>query len=360
MMTKTVISAIAAASVTAILLTVTGAFGDTNVQTFNMVAGSSLGVTCPNGLTNSSVQDQTETVQCAEDTVAPTTSTTAVPVTTSTTAPTPTTSTTEPTPTTSTTQPPATTSTTAPPTTVACTSATNGNTSGKAYDYSGITNSNGFNTYVFNNMWGAKPGTKQTICGDPSNVTVTANMVPADGTSVQTYPDIQQLMDDYTGSPGHNSWNDGPNTTGTPIANLNSLTSSYTLTDPPSGQGDWEAAYDIWLNDGEAHSEIMIWVDTSTERLMNNGATIINPGVETDGNPTFTYMNYQGELPQLVVDGNQASGTINILSALKYLESIGFMPTTATIGQLDFGWELCNTGGTTQTFRASGYTLKMG
>src|SRR5439155_699312 len=74
------------------------------------------------------------------------------------------------------------------------------------YGYSGITNSNGYNTYVGNNMWAANSGTTQTACAaNPGNWSVVANAGPNGYTGVQTYPDVQQLFSDWTGS----GWNGG-------------------------------------------------------------------------------------------------------------------------------------------------------
>jgi len=75
------------------------------------------------------------------------------------------------------------------------------------------------------------------------------------------------------------------------------------------------------------------------------------------GGQSFTYQNYGGSLPQLVLKANHASGAVDVLAALKYLESVGQVPSTATISQLDFGWELCNTAGTTVDFAVNGYSI---
>lgn len=268
-----------------------------------------------------------------------------------------TTTTTAPPPTTTppTTTPP----TTSPPTTAPsggggstnCTSAASGNLG--PFDYPQITNSNGFNTYVSNNMWGAQSGTTQKVCGDsPGNWTMTASAPSDQGGAVQTYPDVQQLMDDYC---GNFTWNSCANPTDSPLFGLHSLTSTYSVVDPPDSQGVWEAAYDIWL-DNTPNSEIMIWVDTSDGRG-TGGANVIDPNVSIDGQ-TYTYENYGGGLPIMALHGNPQSATVNIKDVLSYLESQGQISANATIGQLDFGWEICQTAGT-QNFAMNGYSLTM-
>ena len=234
--------------------------------------------------------------------------------------------------------------TTTTPSNMQCTSAASGNLPNVgAYTASNIYNSNGFNTYVSNNMWGANAGSTQTICASsPENWTLTANMHPADHTGVQTYPDIQQLMQD---TQGHDR----------PISGFRTLMSRYATTQPPTDQGDWEATYDIWLSN-TPNNEIMIWTTSSDERRHHNGATVVDSNVNIGGQ-SFTYQNYHGGLPQMVLNSNAPSGTIDILGVLHYLQSIGQVSASAAIGELDFGWELCNTARTTQHFAVTDYSL---
>jgi hypothetical protein len=68
----------------------TGVFGQGSVGTLNMAADSQLNMTCPNALSNSAVQANSETVNCADNptttTTTASTTTTTVPATTTTTA----------------------------------------------------------------------------------------------------------------------------------------------------------------------------------------------------------------------------------------------------------------------------------
>ena len=102
----------------------------------------------------------------------------------------------------------------------------------------------------------------------------------------------------------------------------------------------------------------MIWVNASDQRKNDNGAKIIDKSVMIGGK-SFTYQNYKGSLPQMVLNSNASNGTIDILGVLHYLQSIGQVSTSATIGELDFGWEICNTAGQTLTYVAHNYTLTM-
>lgn len=237
---------------------------------------------------------------------------------------------------------------TAPPTTVAgvagqCSSARSGGLG--AYKYSGITNSNGYNTYVVNNMWAANSGTTQTVCASgPNNWQITAHAAPSHYTAVQTYPDVQQLTNNWTGS-GYNS---GPNVTDTPISGLATLTSTYATTNP--SVGDFEAAYDIWLS--KPGREVMIWVYKVNR---GTGGARVDAHTTLSGVPV-TFEKYGSELI-LNLNKNQAAGKIDILQALDYLVSIGQLPASEMISQIDFGWEICNTAGRSLNFAVTNYTI---
>lgn len=324
------------ALVGATCLTLTGAFAQTSAGTFSMAKGSALSVKCANALTNTNVAASSETVNCAAD--APTTQPPPPP-------------TTQPPPPPTTTPPP-------PPSGGQCTSGPQTNLG--PFTYPAITNSNGFDTYVGNNEWGALPGTTQTICAnpDPSNVTLAASAGGSSVTQVQTYPDIQQLMNDYC---GNDTWKSCGSPTDTVVSDLHTLSSNYSVTDPPVATGDWEAAYDIWVSNNPSQNEIMIWVNTSTQRLQDNGAQICNPNLVLGG-VSYTYMAYQTcgtGTPQFVRNDNASSGATDILAVLKYLQSVNVEPANATIGELDFGWEICNTAGQTLHYATTGYTLTM-
>jgi hypothetical protein len=198
-------------------------------------------------------------------------------------------------------------------------------------------------------MWGANKGTTQIVCAaNPGNWTVLAKAGPRNYSGVQTYPNVQQLFNDWTGS----GWNHGPTMTDTPIRGLHSLTSSYATTNPSAGV--FEAAYDIWLSSpGGRGQEVMIWVHNVNR---GTGGATIDAHTTLSGVPV-TLMNYGSELI-LSFDHNQPSGTVDLLAALKYLQSIGRVSPAAAIGQIDFGWEICSTAGQALKFQVTHYTLR--
>jgi hypothetical protein len=264
-------------------------------------------------------------------------------------------------PTTATTRPPATTTTAAPATTSnsapTCTTqpdSGSGGTLGPYGDSSDINNSNGFNTYVENNVFTASETVQGVCVTSPSKWSLNAAVGPPDNGGVQAYPDVAQQMNDW-GSEGDNP----------PLSALTDLTSTFNTTPPNIDKGNWEEAYDVWLSSN--NNEVMIWTDTSSSRLSDNGATIVNPNVTFDG-VSYTYQVYEQGTNQsscglsvcgsidMVRNNPEASGTVDIRDVLNYLISVDAEPSNVAIGEIDFGWEICSTVGT-QTFAVNGYTL---
>src|SRR4029077_5427051 len=91
---------------------------------------------------------------------------------------------------------PASTSSSPPPGGTACVTRDPSGNCGP-YDYPQITNSNGFDTYVAKNCWAA-PSCQQTVTAHgPGNWSLSAHE-PAGNTAVMTYPNVQQLMNNYS------------------------------------------------------------------------------------------------------------------------------------------------------------------
>ncbi len=222
----------------------------------------------------------------------------------------------------------------------ACVVSSNEGGCGPYPGFTGIVTQNNDNNQdgasVIQDIWNPISGISQTLTSyDPGNWSVTANM-PASNTAVVSYPDIQQL---YTTS----------SNTPTPLANFHSITSSYTESGPQGG--DWEAAYDIWTDMYAV--ETMIWVD-------NHGQTPAGSKVATANINGVSYSVWSAgkDLVSLVLNSNQPSGSVDVLAALNWLKSNNYMSATAGVNQIDFGFELCSTGGSAQKFTMSQYSLK--
>jgi hypothetical protein len=107
----------------------------------------------------------------------------------------------------------------------------------------------------------------------------------------------------------------------------------------------------------------MIWVDNVNRGT--GGATKI--GTATIGKQHFTVYQYGGAGGEIIfsLDGpggtgtfaHETSGTVNILSTLRWVQAHGYVKDIA-ISQIDFGWELCSTGGSAETFTMKHFTIK--
>jgi len=230
---------------------------------------------------------------------------------------------------------------TGPPGTTACTrSAINGNCG--PYAYRPISNSNGYTTYVGNNMWACGNGDcgPQVLAayhpGDWSVLSTQAN----GNTAVLAYPDVQQVFTKTTD-------------TDPPISAFSAITSEFTETMNPQAGTDAEAAYDLWLGNTSGAKEIMIWVDNVGRG--SGGAQRI--GAATIGTQAFTVYQYRGGEIIFSLNRNEQSGTVDILATLKWLQAHRLVGAAAQLGQVDFGFEICSTGGKPERFAVSRYTL---
>lgn len=230
----------------------------------------------------------------------------------------------------------------------ASTSGLSGNLGGYYY-YPQITVSNGYNTYAANNMWGCgsiQPPARGASCGvqtiyayNPGHWWVISNQAKGN-TGVLTYPDVSQLYSDA-------------NDDGYYISKFKQLTSSYTE-NSPSIAGDFEAAYDIWLDDGAKAGEIMIWIDNHGQTPW--GSVMAHATIDGQMWAVWGVRNTDDSV-SFVLDHRQTTGTVNILDMLRWLQAQGYVNANADIGEVDFGWEICSTGGKLAKFSVSRYTL---
>jgi hypothetical protein len=214
--------------------------------------------------------------------------------------------------------------------------------------YAGITTSDGHNTRVVNDIWNPINGASQTLtvhnAGDWS---VSADM-PAGNTAVVSYPDTQENYTTTSNTPE-------------PLSDFSSITSSFVENGPGSGGGDdYEAAYDIWAGGGGHNfaNEIMIWVDNHGQRPSG-----VEVGTASIDGVTYNLW-HSGKrrarghnTVSLVLPDNEASGSVNILGTLNWLMSNGYVPSGSGLSQIDFGWEICSTGGVSKTFSLASYSI---
>jgi hypothetical protein len=136
-----------------------------------------------------------------------------------------------------------------------------------------------------------------------------------------------------------------------PLDSLSSATSTFHETNPVGGA--WESAYDIWLNG--TGIEVMAW-------------TYVSGGVRPLGYPVSTvtlagstwtlYTGDNGHNPtySFVRNGNETSGTVDLLSLLKYLEKTGGYFSDPVLSSIQYGWEITGTDGVQKDFTMNEYS----
>jgi hypothetical protein len=186
---------------------------------------------------------------------------------------------------------------------------------------------------VCNNAWNARQAGPQTIWADSYHQWGVVSKQP-DGTSVKTYPSVQL------------------NYKNPALSGISKISSTFDESMPPaSAHYDAEAAYDIWLDNYK--KEIMVWVDNHQQRPA--GGMVAQAEVAGQ-----RFRIYQGSshMYSLVLAGPQESkGTVNLLAALSALMQRGYISSSDTLTQVDFGWEVASTDNLPLGFEMHSYSL---
>ncbi|MBO0882413.1 MAG: hypothetical protein J2P17_19185 [Mycobacterium sp.] len=215
------------------------------------------------------------------------------------------------------------------------------------YKTSQITLSNGFNTYVANNGWACGPngsdcGPQKLTAYNPSKWWVSSNQARGN-TGVLSYPDVMQLVQLKNGN-------------ARPLTSFSRIHSYYAESMPHNAGTDAEAAYDLWLDNTTGSNEVMIWVDNVNRGT--GGAKWLTH--HTFFNVRYALLQYGGPGGELIWSRhrNSRNGTIHILSMLRWLVRHHYESATTSLSQVDFGWEICSTGGQPETFKVTAYNLR--
>jgi hypothetical protein len=237
-----------------------------------------------------------------------------------------------------------------------CTTSAEQGSCGPYDTYPGITGITS-STYIGNNVFGPIPGWKQTLTAtDPGNWGVDATW-PAGNTGVQTYPSIAVNYGTVTDFP-------------TALSTYTALTSSFAETmNATSGTSAW-AAYDVWLGASNCSpatqscstDEMMIQNDFANNGFCTTLATATFGG--SNGVPVQQWhlCQFGAELIwKLGVDDNskvnEQSGAVDILAMAKWLVTNGYVPANEGLWSVDYGWEICSTGGQAENFHVSQFTV---
>jgi hypothetical protein len=191
--------------------------------------------------------------------------------------------------------------------------------------------------YVDTDTWNAanyQVSQTMYIC-DYNNWYVIANMNDKthDG-AVKTYPNVHK---DFNGAP--------------PISSFGAISSSFAHTAPHVGI--YEYAYDIWLNGigSNGSTEVMIWTDNYQQ--VPSGSPLET--ITFDGESYQVYKS--GSYIAFVETTNVTSGTVNLLSFFNHVIAKGWIPSTSTLGAIDYGVELVSTDSMDATFQVNDFSL---
>jgi hypothetical protein len=234
-------------------------------------------------------------------------------------------------------------------------------------DYtSGSTNSNGYNTYLANNCW-ADPSCKQILGANSFGDWQVSADEPGGNGSVKTAPEAQQQFNNWC--PGAKTWDNlvsggCPGNAGdTPISALSRLSSGYAESFPHNAQTIAQWSWDNWLsNDGGYSSEVMVWTDVVGRCNSGSYGNPVHAPITINGQ-VWQPNQYPGSSEFIWVLGGdsscsqKASGTVDLLSLLKWMQANGYASSSARLSLVDGVFEICSTGGSPENFGVSSYSL---
>jgi hypothetical protein len=187
-------------------------------------------------------------------------------------------------------------------------------------------------------MWNATASpVSQTmdVCNHAS-WSVDDTVTSATNTAVLVYPNVQQNFSST-------------------ISSYSAINSSYAASS--SSTGDYEFAYDIWLNGfGAGSNEVMIWTQNHGQ---TPGGSLVASDVTIDGLTWNVYASSSNSYLAFVPYNGAAypSGTLSLLDFFNYLMQNNRIATTSTLTQIDYGVEVCNTGGAQGQFNFTNFSI---
>ncbi|MGH3159448.1 MAG: hypothetical protein ACRDNF_23130 [Streptosporangiaceae bacterium] len=192
---------------------------------------------------------------------------------------------------------------------------------------------------VQNDMWNGGAG-PQTICADSAGDWQATSTQAAGNTAVETYPDTGELFGKAAGKPAD------------PVSGYKEIGNSFTESLPSDTSGlSAEAADDVWFNNWGI--EMMIWVDNDG-RSLAGGTKLGNAFISGQ---SFAVWRYGSSEYIFSLNHNEMSGKTNILASAEWLMKHGYVPTSATLTEAEFGFEVASTDGKAEAFTVSSYSL---
>ena len=212
---------------------------------------------------------------------------------------------------------------------------------------SSLTESNGYNTYVDNDVtggYGVSPVTQTLTATSGSSWYVSADI----GTSTHqmSYPYTDQ---GYAGEA---------------VSSFTNIVGTVNETTPHNSSTEEQVGFLIYLNNYGNQIEIQHDMVNSSQC---NGTTPVDTNVSFGGSygvQTESWdLCYNGSTYYWQIDGNGASsygfssGSVELISMIKYLETNGYLPSSSTISDVRYGFIIYTTKSTQETFTLSSYSL---
>jgi hypothetical protein len=209
--------------------------------------------------------------------------------------------------------------------------------SGAAWWTSSPTGGHSDNGYWYaNNEWGAVSGSRQNIWEKSVDNWGVCDYQPNPPATVKGYPEEQKEI-------------------GKTIGSL--ATAKVDVAYNVPANGTWNASADLWINGHAGNSkvkEVMFWSYTHYQRPAGSKVTTANFGgqtwnvwVRSGNNPTYT----------LQLQKSETSGTIYLRAGLDWLVSHGYLKSSDTFTQFNWGYEIVGTGGGVEKFTTTKMSL---
>ena len=209
------------------------------------------------------------------------------------------------------------------------------------------------NFWVNNDAWSGSHGPQTINVCSASSWNAVSNQ-PNIGGQVETFPDTEY---DVGGR-------DSPSTK--PISGFNSITSTFSESNPTGGNDGWDAGYDLWTN--QWSNETMIWNQWAGSQAFwpqqangSGGAALTLAGVPyhffANGDNCNTTNVGNCEL-MFFRDTQTTSGSVDILAAFRWEVANGYAKASDVPTQLEYGTEVCYTSGN-ETFNTTGLTFNL-
>jgi hypothetical protein len=219
-------------------------------------------------------------------------------------------------------------------------------TSGAYASSSNFTESNGYNTYVNNGVtggYGVTPETQTLTSNSGSSWSVSSDFGAS--THQLAYPITEQAYNAET------------------VDNFTNIVVTANNTIPSNSSTGVEAGLLIYLDSWGKQIEIQHYVEKESTC---NGTTPVKTSIQFGGSygvPTNSWdLCYTGSMYywQIVGSGSSwgfTSGSVELVSMIKYLETNGYLPTSSKMSDIRYGFMIYTTTSTQETFTLNNLSI---